>query len=275
MIGVNVYGLFGSLAADRDGTLKAVHDAGIEGVELFVVPIRTWKGIPQAVCTMGTYPDFIHAVHGYGMAVPSAHIFCAVGSVLFPKRWIIRCLRDLHNNYGVDSFVFSGMFSDARGAKRWAKYLKQIAAVVVPEGCKILYHNHSQEFTLLDASGTTAMDVFLAEAGTQVLMQLDIGWAGIAGDEAAIAQKYADRIQSLHLKDFTPGSRGKYQAGQMPKERFCAVGEGEIRTAELLKMRGSFPRFGGNIIIDQDSSSNILADVATGCRNVKKILGCI
>ena len=125
---------------------------------------------------------------------------------------------------------------------------------------------------MLQINETTmsALDYFFSLAGEKVGLQLDIGWAGVGGDELAIAQKYADRIVSIHLKDFAPGTKGNFKNENMPKERFCAIGNGEIRTAEVLAIRDSFARFNGSIIIDQDHSpTDILEDIRIGCQNIQ------
>ncbi len=52
----------------------------------------------------------------------------------------------------------------------------------VCRGMKILVHNHTGEFEKLTDSQTTTYDVLIAETDTSlVTMQLDIGWAYIAG----------------------------------------------------------------------------------------------
>ena len=56
----------------------------------------------------------------------------------------------------------------------------------------------------------------------------------------------------------------------MPKERFCAIGDGEIRTAEVLVIRNTFPHFNDSIIIDQDhSTTDILEDSLFGSGQIR------
>lgn len=119
----------------------------------------------------------------------------------------------------------------------------------------------------------TALDYFFSMLREDVLLQLDIGWAGVGGDEVALAIQYADRIHSLHLKDFIPGTRGNYHNPNVPVERFSAIGAGEIRTAEVLALRDTFSNFRGHIIIDQDYSANsLLEDIRTGYWNLRTML---
>ena len=105
----------------------------------------------------------------------------------------------------------------------------------------------------------------------KVLLQLDVGWAGIAKEKKKTAAKFSQRIASLHFKDFVAETRSLYTEETMPTERFAAVGSGEIHSAEVLAMRHTFPQFGGTFIIDQDhSSGDIFEDVAVGLDWLRK-----
>ena len=139
----------------------------------------------------------------------------------------------------------------------------------------LLRHILIEEFTpvVVDGNRMTALDYFFALAGQNIWLQLDIGWAGIAGNEQEIAEKYAERIVCLHLKDFLPGTKGKYLNENMPRERFCAIGSGEIQIGQVLGMRHTFPNFKGSIIIDQDhSNTDMLDDIRLGYQNLCAIL---
>jgi sugar phosphate isomerase/epimerase len=100
-------------------------------------------------------------------------------------------------------------------------------------GMKILIHNHTQEFELLDDGKTTQYDVLLAETDPSlVALQLDIGWASVAGQNILqIFQKNPGRYELWHVKDavgmkdidptLTPDQR-------RPKTRLVPVGQGEV-----------------------------------------------
>lgn len=70
-------------------------------------------------------------------------------------------------------------------------------------GMKILVHNHTGEFEKLAGSTRTAYDVLLAETDPAlVTMQLDIGWAYIAGvDPLALFKAHPGRFELWHIKD--------------------------------------------------------------------------
>jgi sugar phosphate isomerase/epimerase len=83
-------------------------------------------------------------------------------------------------------------------------------------GMRVGFHNHTKEFDL--ENGVTKFDRLFSETPADFLVQLDIGWATCAGqDVSAILGKYAKRIETVHVKEFSPNN---------PK---AAVGEGSVK----------------------------------------------
>lgn len=272
MIGVNIYGLIQNIQENMSGTIRTIAEIGFDEVELLVSPRKEQGEIPAAIASEETIPLLIAETRKNGLQVRSAHV---LDGFLIPPEKLACYLEKLYRLYGIEAFVFSGLFKDAEGAKKWACFLRMLSEMLDAEGVQILYHNHSQEFETIQVENQemTALDYFFSLAGEKVGMQLDIGWAGIGADELEIARKYASQIISLHLKDFTAGTKGNFRNENMPRERFCAIGNGEIRSAELLAIRHAFPKFNGSIIIDQDhSTTDILEDIRAGYQNINTML---
>ena len=275
MIGVNVYGLLYEIQTDLTGTFRQIAAAGFDEVELLALPQKEQGEAPLAMAAEETMPRMIDQAKQCSLTVNSVHVLCIMENDIPPVKTVADTIRRLKHQFGIENYVFSGMYDNTAGAEKWAAYLRELAATTKSDGCRIVYHNHSQEFTPVAADGNrpTALDHFFASAGRDVWLQLDIGWAGIAGNECEIAEKYAERIVCLHLKDFVPGTKGKYYHQNMPDERFCAIGSGEIQTAQILELRHAFPNFMGSIIIDQDhSSTNMLDDIRLGQQNLCAML---
>lgn len=233
---------------------------GIEAVEPYV---------PLTNKEIAAFESAFEEFKALGLSVPSAHISPA----LFGRRpaKISRNLVLIQDKTDISVFVFSGMFSKESAAQRWGRLLGDVARAVSDSGITILYHNHDMELRPVGADGRTAMDTFLDAAGSDVMLQLDIGWAGVAGNEVDIAKKYADRIVEMHCKDFYKGARGKYSLFTMPKRLFAPIGDGVIKTKEVLDMRDDFSNFNGAVLIDQDhSTGDLLSDIATGCHNLQE-----
>ena len=257
MIGVNTFCLRRQMGTQGPALIEKLRDMGYDAIEPFVHSEAALAAVKKETDRLGMAISSIHVVF-YGME--------ATREALVPY------FRKLHEGYGVDAFVISGHIKEAEDARRWAGLLKDLADELKEDGCRIVYHNHDSEIRNIDVDGKqiTALDYFFEMAGPDVLLQLDIGWAGLYDDEVAVTKRYAERIHSLHLKDFHPGFRGKYTCTNIPQESFCPIGCGEIRCKETVALRNRMSNFSGSIVIDQDNSAgDIMEDLKTGVENVR------
>lgn len=150
--------------------------------------------------------------------------------------------------------------------------------IVKKFGMKILIHNHAGEFDLLDDGKTTQYDVLLAETDPAlVAMQLDIGWAYIAGQNALeMFKQNPGRYELWHVKDvkykdidpkLTPGQRGRVG-------KIVTLGQGDIDYKEIFAnaARAGLKYF----VIEQDTAGQGGRDAIEDCRiayeNLAKIL---
>ncbi len=156
--------------------------------------------------------------------------------------------------------------------------MNKYGAIVKKFGMKILIHNHAGDFELLSDGKTTQYDVFLAETDPElVAMQLDIGWAYIAGQNALeMFKKNPGRYELWHVKDakykdldpkLTPNQRQR--AGKI-----VTMGEGDIDYRTIFANAGlaGLKYF----VIEQDTAGQDGRDAIEDCRiayqNLSKIL---
>lgn len=86
--------------------------------------------------------------------------------------------------------------------KDMASQLSELAVKLAPQGIRVGYHNHAQEFKDLD--GKTPWDTFQENSDPDVIMQLDLGNAMSGGcDVMATLNKYPGRCRTIHLKPFS------------------------------------------------------------------------
>ena len=88
--------------------------------------------------------------------------------------------------------------------KRQAQTLNENGKVTQKFGMKIIVHNHTGEFApLADKPEMRPYDILLAETDPAlVVMQLDIGWASVAGqDILGMFKKNPGRFECWHVKD--------------------------------------------------------------------------
>jgi sugar phosphate isomerase/epimerase len=117
--------------------------------------------------------------------------------------------------------------------KQTAAQLNASGKIARKFGMKILVHNHTGEFERLANSDRTAYDVLLSETDPElVTMQLDIGWAAIAGmDVVAMFRKNPGRYELWHIKDVVglkTVDRALSPNARVSNMAFVPVGAGQI-----------------------------------------------
>jgi len=163
-------------------------------------------------------------------------------------------------------------------AKRTAQQLNEVGRITQKHGIKVIVHNHTEEFEPLADSTQRPYDVLLAETDPSlVAMELDIGWATVAGQNALELFKRAPgRFEIWHVKDIAGLASLNGMSSQSERHRAARIvplGEGEIdyrpifAQASLAGMK--------HFYVEQDSapqSGDSLAAAATSYRNLAKLL---
>lgn len=275
-IGVQSYGLGPLLGSDFEGTLRGLKEMGVDLIEPLIVFQEKQGKLPNNLWSFELLEKAIPILKECGLAMRSAHIGTGIGPFRLPARTVSENIRRVMEMTDVRLFVFSGMFPDDRGARKWASYLKELADLLDGTGAKVVYHNHNMELTSVFSGGRihAPLDTFFKLAGPKVFLQLDFGWAAFDGDEEAIFERYRDRIVSLHCKDFAPGvCRSGKNMRALPDAAFTAIGAGEVKTGRLVARYLSLPGGGGDIIIDQDKSAgDRIADLKEGLATIRKAI---
>jgi sugar phosphate isomerase/epimerase len=162
--------------------------------------------------------------------------------------------------------------------KRRCVEINKNGALLKKFGMKHYIHNHSGEFDVLDDGKTTEYDILLKETDPAlVAMQLDIGWAYVAGQDAvAMFKKNPGRYELWHVKDakykeLDPAAKPSVR---MRHAKITAMGEGDIDYKAVFanaKIAGL-----KHFVIEQDTAGQGGRDAIADCRiaydNLKKIL---
>ena len=128
----------------------------------------------------------------------------------------------------------------ADDVKKEAARYNQIGKLAQKYGIKLLIHNHTVEFIPCKDSGELPYSILLAETDPSlVVMQMDIGWATVAGQNPIqLFQQHPGRFVLWHVKDaaclksLPPTSD---QGGRMVEARLVPVGLGDIDYGEIFK----------------------------------------
>jgi sugar phosphate isomerase/epimerase len=162
--------------------------------------------------------------------------------------------------------------------KRRAAELNANGKIAGKFGIKLFVHNHTGEFERLVDDDRTTYEVLLAETDPQlVTMQLDIGWAYIAGvDPIAMFQKNPGRYELWHIKDvfgiktvdpkLSPNQRVDSMA-------FAPVGVGQIDYKKVFDHAGMAGL--KHFFVEQDNAASFgdsLAAARVSFENLSKVL---
>lgn len=162
--------------------------------------------------------------------------------------------------------------------KRTAQALNEAGRITQKHGIKVIVHNHTEEFEPLADSSQRPYDILLAETDPSlVAMELDIGWATVAGQNALdLFRRAPGRFEIWHVKDVAGLASLNGAANQSERHRAARIvplGQGEIdyrpifAQASLAGMK--------HFYVEQDSapqSGNSLGDAAISYNNLAKIL---
>jgi sugar phosphate isomerase/epimerase len=153
-----------------------------------------------------TVEEFDALADQYGLKVPSRHM--STNEANWPANLADAKLLGQHFT-GSGGFAAPGIGS-YENVLATAETLNRLGERSVKNGTGPIFgHNHRAEFTTkyVDAQGDgtlkSAWQILVENTDPRYVdFQLDVGWATIAGeDAAALIEQYGDRISSLHVKD--------------------------------------------------------------------------
>jgi sugar phosphate isomerase/epimerase len=152
--------------------------------------------------------------------------------------------------------------------KRSAEQMNKHGALLKKFGMKYYIHNHAGEFELLDDGKTTQYDILLSDTDPAlVAMQLDVGWAYMAGqDPIAMFHKNPGRYELWHVKDakFKDVDKSLSPNARARASKIVTMAEGDIdykavfANAKLAGLK--------YFVIEQDTAGEGGRDTLEDCR---------
>jgi sugar phosphate isomerase/epimerase len=143
--------------------------------------------------------------------------------------------------------------------KREAATYNRYGKIAQRFGIKILRHNHTMEFQRCQGSELTPYDIILSETDPAlVAMQMDIGWATVAGQNPIeLFHKHPGRFVLWHVKDVAclkclPPVTDEF--ARLRTARLVPVGEGDVKYENIFK----YASVAGmkHFAIEQDSAAD-------------------
>jgi sugar phosphate isomerase/epimerase len=186
-MGLELYTVRDLLAVDYEGTLAKVAALGYTEVEP-----TTYSDLPAK--------DVRAMLDRHGLSMPSTHA---------PARGEGAELERALEDFQVIGLTYTELPPDPvapaslEAFKRRAAALNARGRITQRFGIKVFVHNHTSEFEPLAAMSRSGYDVLLDETDPAlVAMQIDIGWASIAGvDPLALFRAHPGRFELWHVKD--------------------------------------------------------------------------
>lgn len=170
-------------------------------------------------------PAFVAALRESGLGLASMHV--DMGDLAERLPAILAALREL----GCTQLVMPWLEeaerpADAAGWRALGAQLQAHARRLASEGVALAYHNHAFEFERL-ADGRSVLETVF-DAAPLLRWQPDVAWIARAGeDPAAWLQRYAARLQSVHVKDLADD-------GNPVEQGWATLGEGRLPWAQWL-----------------------------------------
>ncbi len=184
-IALQLYSVRKDCAQDFNRALVQVAGMGYKGVEFAGYYI--YKDDPKGLRKR---------LDDLGLRVAGTHISTSALSGEALKATI-----DFHQTIGCKSLIVPSDrdFTDPEKCKKLAETFNTAAAALKPQGMYCGFHNHKNEFSLFE--GKTYWDLFAERTSSDVVLQLDVGWALAAGqDPARLIRQYPGRTRTAHFK---------------------------------------------------------------------------
>ena len=206
-LGLQLYSVRDILPKDYEGTLKRLSELGYREVEAAGFFGHSAGEVKQAMeharlrCVSAHYAlkDLLPKVDEiiqFGKDLGLSYVVCSSPMLKDPSRVKDPGSRAARESMTLDDWHWN------------AEQFNHIGEKVNTAGMRFAYHNHTPEFR--SENGVIFYDELLkATDASKVNMELDCGWAVVAGQNPAdLLSRYPTRFSMLHVKDFkmTPTS---------------------------------------------------------------------
>lgn len=210
-VGLQLYSVRSDLARDFEGTLKAVHEMGYDGVE--------FAGL------YGHSPSEIKELcEKYDLVPISAHI--PLAEMLADPEGTFASYSEIGCKYGAVPYIGVEDRPMQKNYDKTVENINTLGQISKKYGIQLMYHNHDFEFVRM-ADGTYGYDDMFSKIPTENLTaEIDVCWVNVAGEDPCdYLKKYSDRIPVVHLKDFV-------MKGKTAKNLYNLIGMEESEKAD-------------------------------------------
>ena len=186
-VGLQLYSVRDSMAADFEGTLKAVHEMGYQGVEFAGIFDKTPEQV-KALCEK------------YDLVPISAHV--SIDDMLnIPG--VFEDYKKIGCKFIAVPYMPPQNLETAQKRDEMIELVRSFAVKAKAAGLQLVYHNHDFEFNRFDQKEYFLDRLYSLIDADLLETELDTCWVKVAGeDPVKYLKKYSSRAHIVHLKDF-------------------------------------------------------------------------
>lgn len=223
-LSLQLYTFRDALAADAPAALARIAEMGFTAVEAFGF--------------VGRAAELRSELDAAGLVSPSGHASFLSEKLepgaetvsLPPIEHVLDEAAALGVEILIDPYLPREAWLAADDIRRTADLLNSYVDLAVQRGIRLGYHNHSHEFHA-DFDGASGFELLAAHLDPRVVLEVDVYWAAIAGqDVAALLRRLGGQVRLLHAKDgyLTPDPHHPDTAGAPLDQRIAGTGEVDI-----------------------------------------------
>jgi len=261
-VGIQLFSVRNSLAADPEGTFARLAELGFNRVEGANHEATQAPGIG-----FGIEPERLkRLLRENGLQIIGSHINPLDVNILGP-------VLDFHaevGNPGIGCDIEFYPYGDLEYVKRRAETFNKVGKLAAERGMDFYYHNHFQEFQEFD--GKLVYEVLLEETDPELVkIEMDTFWVYRGGhDPIEWINRYRDRVVLTHQKDFpdigeplnlfdgivAPDANIDHALFQKVKNplSFVEVGTGTLPIQNIIDTLAELPNF-RYMLLEQDHST--------------------
>lgn len=226
-LGCQIWGVREQLVADFDGTLEQLHSAGYRLIEFCSPPGYTWEGGGLGPLMALSAEDIRRRAEAAGVRMVSCHYGYQELLEHIDERI------EFAQVLGLEQMVIASA-GNPETLDAWmevADNLNQLGEKVKKAGMQFGYHNHRQEWQIID--GVLVFDALTKRFDPELVQwQFHLENPASGHDPIDILRNYQGHIFSLHIMDYADNQKGAVPVGQGVidwKELFAAAKESGIR----------------------------------------------
>ena len=255
-VAIQLYSLRREMAADFEGTLKAIADMGYQGVEFAGLHDKSAAEV-KALCEK------------YGLTPVSGHV-----QVRFIEA--DPNLPATYREIGTKYLAIPGhQWGDDRDFEHSMERFRAACEAVRATGKRMHYHNHANEIYCKIGDKFQLDAIFDAIPADLLGCEFDVGWLTVAGeDPAAWIRKYAGRTPMLHMKDFYFDKPGNLEGKNPADLADATLGRGKLNVPAVLDAAKDAGVEWLIVELDEPEAGMTALECAKeSCEDLKKMIG--